>query len=327
MDRRMQSRPETLADAAAPPDHAASPTIANIEFKAVVLLILMALLVGASVAYVMYARGVFESTQQLILVADDSEGVTVGMDLTFSGFPVGRVRRIELGKDGKVDIMIDLARKDAKWVRSTSVFTMEHGLVGGIRLRAFTGELDAPPLPDGAIRPVLRGDVSAEIPRLVSTVHALVENLERMTNPDSTLNTSLAAVQTATQRLNGRYGMLGAALGDDARAQKIVAALDNVNSLLRKADTQVFGARGVMADAQATVQQLNGLLADARASLKKVDAVLVEAQTVGANASGASADLGALRGQVEASLRKIESLVNDINRKWPLARDSALKLP
>jgi phospholipid/cholesterol/gamma-HCH transport system substrate-binding protein len=301
--------------------------IAHLEFKAIILLILMLALVGGSIAYVMYARGVFERTQQLTLVADDSEGVIVGMDLTFAGFPVGRVRKIALGDDGKVHIMIDLAKKDAKWVRSTSVFTMEHGLVGGIRLRAFTGELDAPPLPDGAVRTVLRGDVSAEIPQLVTTVHTLVSNLEQMTKADSSLNAALANVQAVTGKLNGHYGVMGVALGSDERAQKIIQALDGVNLLLKKADTQVFGTRGVMVDTQATVVQLNGLLADARASLKKVDAVLVEAQAVGANAHSATADLGALREQVEISLRKVESLVNEINRKWPLARDTELKLP
>jgi len=30
---------------------------------------------------------------------------------------------------------------------------------------------------------------------------------------------------------------------------------------------------------------------------------------------------------VESNLRKIEGLVNDINRKWPFARDTELKLP
>jgi phospholipid/cholesterol/gamma-HCH transport system substrate-binding protein len=30
---------------------------------------------------------------------------------------------------------------------------------------------------------------------------------------------------------------------------------------------------------------------------------------------------------VEGSLRKVESLVNEINRKWPFARDTELKLP
>jgi phospholipid/cholesterol/gamma-HCH transport system substrate-binding protein len=97
--------------------------------------------------------------------------------------------------------------------------------------------------------------------------------------------------------------------------------------LITSADKQVFGPTGVMNDAQATVIQLNGLLADARSSLKKMDAVLQEAQVIGANTREATTDLGALRAEVESSLRKVEHLVNEINRKWPFARDAELKLP
>ncbi len=63
------------------------PPVANLETKARLLMLLMVLLVAGAVAYLMYARGAFERTQELVLVADDSEGIVVGMDMTFSGFP------------------------------------------------------------------------------------------------------------------------------------------------------------------------------------------------------------------------------------------------
>ena len=303
---------------------------ANVELKALLLLILMAALVCGFVLYVMYARGVFESTQRLVLVADDSEGVLVGMDLTFSGFPIGRVQRIDLGADGKARILIDVPRKDANWLRTSSVFTLERGLVGDTRIRAFTGVLDDPLLPPDSERTVLRGDTAAEIPRLVATARELLENLQTITAADSSLNTSLANVQAMTGRLNGQYGVLGGALGGDENAKKIIATLDRVNALLTKADQRVFGQpgqRGVMDDAQAAIVQLNNVLSDARTSLKKVDAVLAEAQAVGSNARIASNDLGALRAEVDASLRKVTQLVDEINRKWPFARNTELKLP
>ncbi|MBL0208096.1 MAG: mammalian cell entry protein, partial [Propionivibrio sp.] len=34
-----------------------------------------------------------------------------------------------------------------------------------------------------------------------------------------------------------------------------------------------------------------------------------------------------LRAEVENSLRKASALINDINRKWPFARDTEIKLP
>ena len=144
----------------------------HVEAKAVILLIAIAALIVAFFVYVMYARGVFEPTQQLVLVADDSEGVIPGMDMTFAGFPIGRVRQVDLGKDGKVNILVDIPKTDAKWLRTTSVFTLESSVVGQTRLRAYSGILTDPPLPDKASRPVLRGDAAAEIPRLLATARA-----------------------------------------------------------------------------------------------------------------------------------------------------------
>jgi phospholipid/cholesterol/gamma-HCH transport system substrate-binding protein len=305
-----------------------------VERKAILLLLVVSGLVLGFLLYVMYARGVFESTQELVLVADDSEGVIVGMDLTFSGFPIGRVSRIELAEDGKARMVIDVPRKDARWLRTSSIFTMERGMVGETRIRAFSGILTDPPLPPGAERTVLRGDTNAEIPRIVASARALLENLERMTGSESSLNTSLGHLQTVSERLTGRYGLLAGVLGSEDNAKKIIATLDHTNTLLAKADQRIFGAKGLMDSTQATVdggqaavQQLTTLLTEVRASLLKVDAVLVEAQAVGANARVATTDLGALRAEVEASLRKVGQLVDEVNRKWPFARDTEIKLP
>lgn len=309
-------------------DHPGADIPPNVTFKAVLLLILMAGLIAGFLVYVMYARGVFEETQRLVLIADDSEGVIVGMDMTFSGFPIGRVRRVELAEDGKARILIDVPEKDAKWLRTSSIFTMERGLVGETRIRAFSGILTDPPLPPDAERMVLRGDTNAEIPRLVATARSLLENLETMTGSESALNTSVANLQAATARLTGRYGLLGGALGSDAEAQKVIAALDRVNALLAKTDQRVFGRQGLMDDVQGSVGQLNLILGDVRQTLKNVDAVLAEAQAVGANARVATDDLHLLRGEVEASLRKVTGLVEEINRKWPFARQAEeIRLP
>ena len=312
----------------------AAPPVANIEFKAALLLILMVVLVSASAIYLMYARGAFESTQELVLIADDAEGVVVGMDITFAGFPIGRVSHIALSSEGKAKMTVDVVKKDAHWLRSSSVFTMERGMVGATRLRAFSGILSDPPLPDGALRSVLVGDVSAEIPRLLAATKELIQNLNTMTASDSALELSLRNVQSVTEKLAGKSGALGVLTGSDENAKKLYLTLDRANQLLAtvdglavKADSQVFGKNGVMPETRAAMIQLNGVLSDVRASLKKVDAVLVEAQAVGANVKDATVDLAPLRADVESNLRKVEQLVNEINRKWPFKRETEIKLP
>jgi len=301
--------------------------VANVETKAVILLVLMSALIVTFLLYVMYARGVFDATQRLVLVADNSEGVIPGMDMTFSGFPIGRVQRVELAADGKARILIDVPRKDAKWLRVSSVFTMEKSMVGETRIRAFSGILTDPPIEENAVRTVLAGDTAAEIPRLVASARSLLDNLDNMTRSDSAINNSLANIETATGRFGGKYGLLGGALGSEAEARKLLQTLEHVDTLILKADQRVFGKEGVMDDAQAAVRQLNVVLKDASASLKKVDAVLVEAQAVAGNAKAATKDLATLRGEVDASLRKVTRLIDEINRKWPFASEKELKLP
>jgi phospholipid/cholesterol/gamma-HCH transport system substrate-binding protein len=309
-------------------------TVAHLNFKAGLLIAALVALVIASVIFLLYARGAFESTQRLVLVAEDSEGVVVGMDLTFAGFPIGRVRSLELGEDGKAHINVDVPKKDAHWLRESSVFTLVRGLVGNTNIRAFSGILTDPPLADGAMRTVLRGDSSDEIPKLVAAAKDLLANLNALTATDSPLAQTLANLQSVSAKLNGQRGALSMLFGNERDAQRVVTTLERTNALLArldgltaKADAQVFGERGLMPDVRDTVAQLKALLADTGASLKKVDGILADAQTIAGNAKAATTDLSALRAEVDANLRRIQQLVNEINRKWPFAREVEIKLP
>jgi phospholipid/cholesterol/gamma-HCH transport system substrate-binding protein len=325
-----------------PPD--TDPPVRHLAFKAGALIVLLLTLLLGSVAYVLHARGVFEPTQRVVLVADDSEGVSVGMDMTFAGFAIGRVARIELADDGRARILVDVPRADARWLRTSSIFTLERSLVGGTRLRAYSGVLDDPPLPDGAERSVLRGDAAAEIPQLTAAVRELLGNLNALTRSDAALARSLDHVEVATGRLAGPQGMAGMVTGNEADARRLLQAIERSNALLARldslvanADRQVFGQgqptgpdgrpAGLVGDVRATVRQLDALLADTRGSLQKLDAVLVEAQGVAANTREATTDLTALRAEVEASLRRVDGLILDLNRRWPFARDAEVKLP
>jgi len=316
------------------------PVVPRLELKAALLLALFVLLLAGSVMYVLYARGTFEPTQRLVLIADDAEGVRVGMDMTFSGFPIGRVHRVELGADGTARILIDVPKRDAHWLRTSSVFTLVRGVVGSTNIRAYSGILTDPPLPEGSERRVLIGDAAAEIPGMIASVRELIQNLTALTAVESALGTSLGNVQALTERLKEKHGALGVLLGNDADARKVIAVLERTNALIARADElarrvdgvvaradqQVLGPGGVMPATRETIAQLGTLLGDARATLQRVDTVLKEAQAVASNARVATTDLGALRAEVEASLRKVEQLVNEVNRLWPFARDTELKL-
>jgi phospholipid/cholesterol/gamma-HCH transport system substrate-binding protein len=316
--------------------------VRHLELKATLLLAFTVGLIIASALFLLRARGFFDPKQQLILVTDNAEGVVAGMDLTFSGFPIGTVKKVSLGEKGNVRIDIDVLEKEAKWLRTSSVFTLIKPIIGATQLRAYSGILTDPPLPDGAERPVLRGDFNEEVGRVIGATKDVLDNLNQLTAANSELNRSFANLQVFTQKLQSqRGGALTAIFGNEEDARKLVAAVERANAamaqiqklasngdkLVTNADARLFAPRGLADDAQASLRQMQALLTDARGSLQRVDAVLKEAQGVAGNVNKATEDLGGLRNDVEANLRKIEDLINDLNRKWPFAKERKIELP
>lgn len=327
----------------------------SIGIKVGMLLAFTIMVIGGFVVYVLYARGTFEDTQSLRLITDNAEGIGVGTDLMFSGFPIGRVRSIRLEEDGKVRINVRVPVSEAKWLRQSTIFVIDVPVVGSAKLRAFTGNLQDAPLEDRAERPVLRGDTAQEIPRIVATVKTTLENIEQMTAAGGPIQASLAHVRTATERLGGKHGALGAVLGSDEDARKVVAAIERTNALLdslggasrrlegvlakadsiaakadglaAKADQRLFGTDGVVDGTQRAVAQTNQILGEVRDSLKKADQLLADAQSTTGNLKSATTDLGQLRAEVEATLRRVLGLIEEVNRKWPFQRESEIKLP
>ncbi len=233
-----------------------APPVAHLDLKARLMFVLVLLLVGAAVAYILFARGAFERTQTLVLIADNAEGVVVGMDLTFAGFPIGRVDRIELSEEGNARIVVDVPVKDSRWLRSSSVFTMEAGLVGAPKLRAYSGILSDPPLEDGAKRKLLAGDAMAEVQKLLASIRDLVGNLSSMTDSGSSLSSTFDELHAASVRLNGPRGALGVLLGDEAEARKILATLDHANQVMKRIES-------LASNANQLTGRLDGLVAKA----------------------------------------------------------------
>lgn len=327
---------------------AGTSLIKNLEIKVGALLVATLLLVVGFVLYAMYARGAFHQTQSLTLVAPEADGVSIGMPLTFSGFPIGTVKRMELSENGNVRLEIAIPSKDARWLRENSVFTLEKGLIGGAKIKAFTSDLQDQLLADGASRTLLTGDAAEEIPILLEKLKSILNNIADMTGKESQINQTLANVQNVTHRMTGEYGVLESILGGPEKAQQVVAVLEKTNSLLAslngvslkvdavlaKTDSRLFGPQGVMDQTQESVAKLNAILGDARESLKKADALLANAQAASAdlpkitgNVREATTDMSNLRTEIDDSVRKVNHLINEINKKWPFARDVEIKTP
>lgn len=315
--------------------------IRRLRLKVALLVSVIPLIVVGLAVFALYSRGVFEAERRVVLVAADAEGVSVGMPVMFSGFPIGNVAAMDLTEDGRVRIELQIREKDARWLRTSTQFTLDKQLLGSAKIRAVSPRMQDPPLAEGAQRELVARDAAADLPQLVARANRILDSLDALVGPDSNLARGLANLETVTARFAGEYGMLEGLTGSKARARQFADALAKVDAvvasanraverlegLLARSDEKLFGEDGLTRDAQLSIRELQALLADARAGLKRADALLASAQSTASGVHEATSDLTVLRAEVDDSIRKVNSLLTEINRKWPFARESQIKLP
>lgn len=313
----------------------------NLHFK-VGLFAAASLLLGALfIGYLLHARGFFEDTYRLQLAASSADGVAPGVPLAFSGIEIGSVTSLGLNDNGGIVIQLELLERNAKWLKQNSSFTLDKPIVGGAKIRVDSPDLKAPALPDNSTMLLLTSDVSKEIPVLVERVKAILANVEHLTRQDGEIVASLANVQTMTGRMTGEYGMLEGLLGSPEKARAVTDSLNKTRSLITKldgialkmdgmaakTDKWLFAQNGVADSTHASLAQVKLMLDDAQSSLKKADVLMANAVEISADVKGGTQDIVRLRTEIDDAVRKANGLVNEINKKWPFARDPEVKLP
>ncbi len=313
----------------------------KLHFKVGLFAAASLLLAGAFVIYLLHARGFFEDTFHLQLAASSADGVAPGVPIVFSGIEIGRVTTLGLNDDGGIVIHAEFLGRNAKWLKQDSTFTLDKPLVGGAKIRVDSPNLGAPALPDNSTMLLLTADISKEIPLLVDRVKAILANVEHLTRKDGEINATLANVKTVTGRMTGEYGVLEGVLGSPEKARAVTDSLDKTRALIGKLDSLalkvdgmagktdqwLFAPNGVAEHTRESLAQVRLMLNDAQSSLKKADALMTNAVAISANLKDGTQDIARLRAEIDDAVRKANALVNEINRKWPFARDPEVKLP
>lgn len=306
----------------------------TLHFKVGLFAAASLLLAGAFLVYLLHARGFFEDTFHLQLAAASADGVAPGVPIVFSGIEIGRVTTLGLNDDGGIIIHTEFLGRNSKWLKENSSFTLDKPIVGGAKIRVDSPDLKAPALPDNATMLLTTSDVSKEIPVLVERVKAILANVEHLTRKDGEINATLANVKTVTGRMTGEYGVLEGVLGSPEKARAITDSLEKTRALITKldgmalkSDRWLFASGGVADQANGSIAQVRSMLTDAQASLKKADALMTNAVAISADVKEGTQDIVKLRTEIDDAVRKTNALVNELNKKWPFARDAEVKLP
>jgi phospholipid/cholesterol/gamma-HCH transport system substrate-binding protein len=314
----------------------------TLHFKVGLFAAVILLLGAAFLGYLLHARGIFEHPYRLDLAAASADGVAPGMPLVFSGIEIGRVTSLGLNDGGGIVIQLELLTRNAKWLRENSSYFLDKPLLGSARIHVDSPDLAAPELPDGSTMLLLSSDLSKDIPLLVERVKAVLDNVEHLTRRDGEADATLGNLKTVTGRMTGEYGVLEGVLGSPENARAVTESLERTRALITrldalalkvdgmagKTDQWLFAEKQGVADQTGeALAQVRLMLADAQSSLKKADALMSNAVDISADVKQGTQDLAALRAEIDDAVRQANILVNEINRKWPFAREPEVSLP
>ena len=304
------------------------------------LLIVLGLCV-VFVLYYLHSRGFFERPFHFTLASVNAANVQPGIPISYSGIPIGQVTGVEINSAGGVVIKAEVNREDARWLRIDSNFILNKPFIGSASIVVDSENLTTPPLPANSRVLLQTADPNQQIAQVLAQAKTLLANLDRMTVPGGALSNTLQHVNTISGRMAGPYGVMEGVLGtpDKARAfqqsvessRELLARLNRLavrlDAMTQKTDHWLFAPGGVSDATRQNLEQLQALLAQARGNLNQATVLLDNAVAISANVKGGTENLDLLRSEIDASVRKANDLLDQINRKWPFAKQPEVKLP
>jgi phospholipid/cholesterol/gamma-HCH transport system substrate-binding protein len=286
----------------------------KVELKVGAFVVITALLIVTSVVYIAYSKGFFSKEHSFTISSKSGEELTEGMPVHFSGFKIGRIEKLELSNQGLVLVKIRIPDQHVKWIKSSSVFSINKPLIGSSKLIVTTPNLSSPALSPQDIPEIVRIDnIDETIKRVQPTlekVDKVVANIERIT-------ANLAKKDSVIEMVVGNAESTRSIRESIKRTQDILAKVDTI---LAKTDDQVYGSDGVLL-------LVRKILKDFILKLEKMNTTLDNVNKMSSDAADSTKDLKSLRTEIDSTVNAIGNLVNEIDKKIPFKKEPEIKLP
>lgn len=317
---------------------------AALERRVGLFLLFSALIVAGAIGVVGVRQGLFTPKADLFLHDDSGRDLVEGMEVYTRGLRVGKVRRVRLTDEGKVEVTLAIDRSLLRWVRKDSVARVAtKAFIGDSRIEISPGTLGAELAQSGAVLAFERDPELAEVAKRVmedvKPVLIAVGNLVRyLDDPQGDVKLTIANVRALSAGLVETRGHLDetlARVGDrvDALAANLEGlsaslrgeVLPQVQGLVGESRQLVGDGRQLVAGADRTVRSLdalvredlhalvgslqNDLVPQLRALVANADRA---AEGAGDGVARVTSELPALLGKLDASLENVRVVTGNL---------------
>ena len=266
-----------------------------------------------------YNNGAFERKQGYLLLAPSAENIKAGTPLEFAGFPIGSVAAVRLDNSGLAEISLNVAERNARWLRSDSLFVLQQPLLGSAKIEVQSPDLRSPALPAGATRRLQSHNAMEALQAQLKPILADLKTLSAaLTDPAGPLLQTLAHVEKISGSM-ASHGVIGALTANPATAtefdqsvKQARLALQKINAAIDQTQAHVFGKEGMADQAQAGLAEAVKALLALRENLQGLTRVIGHGERLAANLADGSAGLTELRGDIDLALRRTNETLRRI---------------
>ena len=304
-------------------------------------------------------QGLFTPKTTLTFYDDSGRDLAEGMEVVTRGFRIGKVRRVRLNEEGKVQVTLAIEKPFFRWIRGDSTArVVVKAFIGDSRVEISPGTPAAPPMAPGGVIAFVRepdlAEVATKVMEEVKPVLIAVGNLVRyLDDPQGDVKQSIANINRLSAGLVETRERVDEALARlSARVEAVAANLEALSKslqgeLLPQVSALVGDGRALVGDSRQLVGDARRMIGDAGGAARSLDAfvredlrgiaaslqnelvpqlrgLVAEAQRAAAGAGDGVArvnrELPALLEKVNASLENIRTITGEL---VPASREAA----
>lgn len=285
------------------------------------------------------------TTVTLALPPDGSLGLREGAEVNMLGTPIGNVRDVGIGDDGRMTATITVKTAFLKFIRQDSGAFIRTRVIGEayVEIKRGTGAPLSETDPTLAVAPDVAATELAETllrdlrDKALPAVDKLREAADEYTllardlrSPDGDLKQAIVRLNRIADKADTGDGIVARLLNDRSLSDQIVAtgpkvnaALDETQATLRNLNKTSAALPGITASVNDQLKQLPGLVRQMEQTLAETQAVLTDVrkttsqlpQTV-TSVNRTVEGLPALVVQAQETLRQTQRTVEGMQRSW-----------
>ena len=284
------------------------------------------------IGFVIWKQELFRPSLRIHLSASSSQGVRRGMAVRLSGFRIGKISSVELEKENRVRVDMDVFSEYAHFLRRNSVANVaSESLLGDRFIEMTAGTEQSGQLEEGDTLPLLpEKSMASLMENLKDEIRPAVADtrdiIAYLNNPKGDFKTTLANLSSLTDAMNRQVPPIlkEAQLASEQGATLFRQLNKRDESLWRSIDGLKTFTSTLNSDFPPLIGILEGSLTKLDQAANQSNSLMTGANTVvkdlGDMVKKAAPELPKLLKSGEQTVKNADDVVSAVKRLWPVKR-------